>query len=1035
VTAAGTSSKRASAPRFARACLLLAAGVLPGAVQPASTDVARWVPVRGEAVQIVLASDGAAFVLDRQGRPWRRRPGESSVWSSLPGQFAKIDVGLTGQPWALDGEGRIFRFTGSFWEQLAGFARDLGVGPEGTVYVLDAAGGVARYEAKLRAFAQLPEAPPPASAIDVDELGLPWVVLADGRALRFDGVAWQPREAPVPLRALAIGPDGTVFAVATDGSLHRFDAKARAWVGEPSPAPAASVGVNPRGKPWIATTAGKIFASETDVPPVAASRKPAPVFTRLLPWTRVRGAGREIAIGTGGEVFSLGLAGEVWQWKGRETWSMLPGRLERIAVAADGLPWGIDRSGRILQFRGASWSEVPGAAREIAIGSSGAKWVILTDGTPARWEPKARTWIALPGVSASRIAVDARDRPWIIVEGEVRRHDGSTWQPLPGVKAQDIAIGPEGTVYAAGTDNRPYRFEAKQGEWIAVNGEASRVAVGPRGMPWAVTPGSQIFAAARFEEEAERKAAQAFEAATAPRPSSRQVPAGSSVVATSRADLFFQKVPGNARAVAIGNDGSVFAIDFNGKIVRWNNGRSSFLPFTGLGQRIAVQRDGNPWVVTSAGEVFRFDGADWRVVRDILAFDIGIGGAAENRDDVIVAGTDLFLYRYDAAADRFARIQAPGTAPPPFGRQVAVDGHGRPWTITDQGQVQRCDQNPCVLVPQGARDIAIGPEDSVFIIDLDRNLRRFDRRTGRFERVDSPVSVLDAVGVGPGGVPWIVKSNSDVYAAGFFKRDESRDLQTAQTTALASTSTQSASVFTFSLNMRFDVIPMPEFAISIAISAKGVVRAVASFPTGTLYIYDEKKKAFVVDTNLSIAPPGISRIAIEADGTLWAVDQATATLRRREKNSYVSFPGLTGVGAPFFSVGGDGSVLATSPDRTLFRFDPAGRRWVKTPYQFPGDDTEISVDQNGRPWITDVGFNIYEYTGVGFEKRPGLARQVSAGATGAVYICDDALVLKRWSPTLRNWEPVLNTVCISVAVGPDGRPWIINDSGEVLRAR
>jgi hypothetical protein len=999
----------------------------------------RWLPVRGNTFELSVAPDGTAYALDAEGRVWRRAVGANSTWVGVPGNFTRIDAGPDGRAWAVGDGGGVFRYTGSWWEPLGGGARDVGVGADGSVFIADAEGKVARFDPRRREFLRIPEPPAGAERIDVDDRGLPWIVMTGGDTARFDGNGWL--RLPGKAADISVGPEGTAYKIGDDRRPYRWDAKAGQWL--PLEAIAAVVAVGPGGRPWIATPEGLIYA--TELPNAVARGQAQPrVITALLNWRRVRGTARTIAANANGDVYTIGGEHEVWEWKGRNNWSLLPGRLERIAVDPSGVPWGVDADGRILQYRGNFWAEMPGSARDIAIGANGALWILTPDGSPALWNAMKREWQPLAGLTGTAIAVAPDGRPWLVTAaGEVQRHDGEKWIALPGVKAQGIALSVEGAVFAAGVDNRPYRYDPERTTWDPLNGEASAIALGVRGAPWAVTAQSAVYTTAAIEEERPREQTGIVVAPLAKPPPGYVLPKTvlqAAPVTTPVSTLQFRLVSGQARDISIGTDGSIFAIGFDGGVLRWSNAQNRFLSFPGVLLRVAVAADGKPWGVTTDGHVFRHDGVDWRLVLDIQnVIDIGIGA-----DGTVLVIDGSQLYRYNAEIARFRPLFSPKGNQAPSATRLAVDRSGNAWLVTRNNQLYRCDRDPCELVPVPARDVGIAPDNTVIVVDVDRLLRRLAPGASQFELIPAPnVQGADAVAVGPRGQPWVVTASNQVYASAFFPRDESGDLVLGLRT-VQSTTPASAPVFVFtqtpSLQVSFSSQPMSH----LAVGANGVVAALDVGRT-QIHIYNAATNHFILDNALSTLPAPIQTplqdIAIAADGTFWISDNAS-NVYRRIGNRYVPVPGLssnTGFPSPV-SIGtaANGVVLASSADDTVFQYDPASQRFVKFNPQPPAPGALIvRADPGGNPWVVTPFNDVYALVAGTWVKRSIQASAMSIGANGTVYLIDAATSkLKRWNNSNQSFDNINTPNPISdVAAVPDGRFWVIGPLFQLLRAR
>jgi hypothetical protein len=1033
--------------------VLLAAAQAIGQSLPAtgpalSAPVALpWTPIAGNASDLSIGGDGAVFALDSDGQVWLRRPVETSPtpkpretpappltnWVHLPGTFVRIAAASERLAWAIDAEGILFLWNGTWWRSMAELfpiqSADVGVSPSGVAYAATRNGSLVGLDLRrgVIELSDFPNAPGGIERVDVDDQERAWVVTRDGTVHRFGGRNWQvlpgimARDLSVGGLSLGgawfIGPQGEITRLSSDGrSQQRLAARAAVIAGAPN------------GKPWIATADGALYAND----PVTALRgrprgsRDEQVFTRLLNWQRVMGNAKQLAISAKGAVLAVGQQGELWHWKSRNNWGTMPGQFEQVTLDAGGTAWALDAQGKIFRFQGSYWQELPGSARRVAAGPDGSVWIVALDDRLMQWNLRANDWVAvtIPALAKiSRLAIGADGRPWVVAAaGAVQRFDGKAWQDMPEIAASELAVGPEGTVFVVDGEKRLWRWDVSIKRWERLNGDATSVAVGPRGVPWVTRGTGDILAAGFFDELPESKVSTVSVAmANAEKAGGvsigTQVGGGGTAVAgiggggnqapKGNADelLAFQKLTGAPRELAIGADGSVFGINFDGSVLRWNNGRNSFLGFPGQLARIAVSPGGKPWGVTMKGEVFRHDGTDWRVIYNIVASDIAAGFDGT----VMVVGPMDVLYKYNVAENRFDRLVGPTEdAVPPSGARVALDPKGLPWVIGRDGYVARCDLRVCTRTTQWAADIDIGPEGSVFIVDTGKVLRRWNEKTLSFDRLNTLADPVERVAVGPRGKPWLINTKNETWSSAFFPRDESGDITTSATST-ASTTTSTTPVFSFSASMSFDEVTWTGGAITpygFAAGPNGAIMVLHSLgvsPYFRLLSYDSAGKRFVnattplptnsglpIDTLSGIAfGPGdalwlwVSPILAGQDGRIWTYKNnawseavaGTATSMPELDIFASNMP--NGYNPLTLAVGPDGTVLVAGPNTNiafpyetkLWRYNPANNQFVANPVQFAGDEDTLTIDATGSVWVAKYDGTAHQYIDNGFVER------------------------------------------------------------------
>ncbi|MBN9422100.1 MAG: hypothetical protein BGO63_01190 [Candidatus Accumulibacter sp. 66-26] len=1073
--------------------ILVAAGTAaqpaPAVAPPApSLRGMAWTAVNGRASDLSIGADGAVFAIDPEGLVWLRRPGKNSSWIRLPGDFRRIAAASERNAWAIDAEGMPYAYNGTWWRPMGEIfpvkAVDIAISSRGGVYAVAGDGSLQTLDARRGALA-FPDAPGNLKRVSVDDAGHPWAVDRDGAVHRFDGKAWS-RFDDVRAADVSAGHGG-IWIVGTDGQLLTFDN------GAVRPrqvaAGAGVVATAPGGVPWVATSDGHIYAHRPDTGAQAQASRQArsQVFTELLNWQRVNGSARQLAISPSGAILALGRDGEAWQWKGSGQWGRLPGIFSRLALDKGNVPWGI-ADGRILRYQGSYWSEIPGRAAEIVGGADGSIWIVQPDGQPARWKARERQWQAFFSADKLlRLAVGPDGEPWAVAEsGRVVRRTDTGWEALPEVDAASIAIGPDGSVFVTGTDNRLLRWDGAGKRWELLNGNAEAVAVGPRGKPWIVAPEGRILASALFDDIPDNRVnTTSIAAGNAAASAARNGSAAAATVVGQpgigsgaqrgriNEPLEYRKVAGKARNVAIGADGSVFIVAYDGSLARWSNTRSAFVAFPGQLARIAVAPDGKPWGIAGSGDVYRHDGAAWKQVRNVKAQDIGIGF----NGTVLVADPQGFLSRYDPAGDAFVRLPADANGVPPMGTRVAVTPAGKPWVITDDGFVGRCEKASCERLPVKARSLAIGPEGSVLIVDGDRTLRRWNQRDESFERIDGIPDLIDLAAVGPRGKPWLLSPAAEIWASEFFPRDERGDVTTAAVTearfnAGATTGTSSPPAFSFTVNAPFEklsnlgppfVLPTEAKTLQLAI-APATGRATLIDADNRFFNYNDATRTLVLDTTIPALPVSdeVRSFVIGKDGSYWVTSGLdwNAGVWRLQANKWVEVSGnwpppgglawipITVSEAP------DGTMYASGLDRQLYRYDQGVKRFVRITMPLPnGMISSVAVTPDGHFWVGSEGISapgLYERVGNGWQLRLAASANMSdsfleqckmgvytcfaTGANGNVYTVDIfSYRLQRWNAASRTWDKLgasPNMIDRGVfAVGPDGRPWAIQRSG------
>lgn len=1034
---------------------------------PVEAERLAWTALRGQAIDLSVGADGTAFSLDLEGQVWMRRPGPSSSWLKLPGFFRRLDAAGERNAWAVDAEGQVLRYNGTLWSAVnSPLALDVGVSPTGMAYLATREGTLLRWDAR-QGWLPVAGAPIAVVRVDVDDRDLPWVVLRDSSVLRHDGRAW----VQLPGRGLDVsaGVRNSGFIISAAQQPLRWNPALNSWT--PLLALATLVAAGPDNKPWIVTPEGQIYTNDTGTPAktdrVAVESS---VFARSYAWRRVQGLAKTLSISARGQVMALGPAGEVWSWKGKDLWQRLPGTFERLAVGPSGQAMALDAQGRIYSYRGSQWVTVVGQALDITMTPQGVAWILLPDGSPAYWDPQQSGWLSLraPG-SAVQLAVGSSNAPWVLTrEGEVQQYQDGAWLPRPGVDAIDLAMGPEGGVFVVRKDRTPARYDELLKRWEPITTEAVSIAVGPKDRPWVVNARGEVYASSLFEEAA--------------------VPAGEcSAAVGGKAPDFrlgdLRQIQGAAaRQLAIGKDGNVMAVDTDSNLAQWRNQSQRFRSFPGQMARVAVAPDGKPWGVTAKGEVWRHDGSKWLLVRSSLFTARDVAVACNGT--VMATGSDELLYKYNAAQDNFERY-VPGRLEDPLtrGSRLALDPTGRPWVLREDW-IYRCDVQPCERQALRAKEIAIGPEGTLLVVDMDGNLQTYNARDNRWDRLG--IDKVGAVAIGPGGKPWLVRNGTEVWASAFFNRKEERDdITAASTPSTPVNASTTTSPFTFSNNLVLDEISYQGMgaplvrAQFLAVSASGKVMAIRRMGSDSYVVYDMARNAFI-DTGMAVPPGGeMEGLTFGPGDSLWTwrhpVNGAVnGGVWRFINGGWLAVGGIAALGLgdvalPAFArrwlelaVAADGTVYAMGPDTgpvggqdsTLYRYNPASQIFALASFQLPGNEDALAVEPTGPVWLVRSDSNApytrraYQYINNAFFERappagitlcptfPASDRAVpgciSAGANGSVYaigLQGTSPRLLRWNAGSLQWEVMVLSVPLTginqVAVAQDGRPWVI----------
>jgi hypothetical protein len=750
----------------------------------------RWTAVSGAAVDLAITARGEVFAVGPDGKAWRWRA-ETRNWGPLPGNFTRITVGPGGRPWAAGTDGKIYRFNGLWWDQAGEDAVDVAGNGRDDLFVARRDGSLAKWNPSRNAFEPFPGS---ATRLAVGPEGDPWAIAGDGSVRRFDGANWVDVEGRV--RDIAVGAGGTLYAATEEGILQVWNEATRAWTDVRGVADVAVIAVGPGDRPWVATRAGAIFASDLFLPEPEVRRPPtapgAAPPTAEVPRAREPGAPLErltsdepiafvdtertasrLAIGADGSVFALLTDGRLARWSNaRRTFEEFPGTFVRIAVSPQGNPFGVTSLGRIFRHDGQDWLQIQGVANEIAVGAGGAV-IISAPGEIVQRRNAGGLFETLPG-RGQLVAADPEGRPWTIrADGTIFRCDAGPCQRVPRL-GRSIAIGPDGSVFVTTPENRLLRFDFAAGDWreIPVPGfNAAFVAVGPRGRPWVVTSTFKVLASEFFERDESRDRAVAL---ATRRPTVGTGPTTTATAAQDAVGFVFTKnlqveqftVPLAAvDDVSVGTDGTVLVVgDGQTKVQKFDTRRETFSSFTPAPPTTAINAamtgpDGKLWVASNNARVFHQKTSTTYETFTIAGVTANVTDLAVDSVNTVFVLVSGDVYRKLNAETQFRKF-ADGSF-----TKVAVAQAGTPWVRDSDGAIREFDgttfvrrSNPAVLT---AADVGGGKDGSVFICQsataaAQRLLRRWNPTNRTFDQTNR---TCDRVSVAPEGRPWFLHTS------------------------------------------------------------------------------------------------------------------------------------------------------------------------------------------------------------------------------------------------------------------------------------
>ena len=719
----------------------------------------QWIEGPGQALDIAITPQGAAWILLPNGSPAYWDPQGGWVSLNAPGSAVRLAVGSSNVPWVLTREGLVQRYEDGAWQSHEGVeASDLALGPEGTVFVVRKDRTPARWDEGLKRWETIATE---AVAIAVGPGDKPWVVNPRGEvyaASLFEESAVSGGECSAAVggrapdfrqsdlrqlqgaaRHIAIGKDGNVMVVDADSNLAQWRNQSQRF--RSFPGQMVRIAVAPDGKPWGVTAKG-----------------------------------------------------EVWRHDGSK-WLLVRSNFTArdVAVACNGMAMVAASDESLYLYKPAQ---------------DGFEKVV-----PPRLDD--------PAPKGKKLALDPAGRPWTIRDDWVYRCDVQPCE-RQALRAKEIAIGPDGTLLAVDLDGNLQTFNARDNRWdrTGLSGVVA-VAIGPGGKPWVVRNGTEVWASALFSRREDKDDSTA--AATQSTPVNTSTAVSPFTFSTTAVfDEVPYKGPGfpvAIHAIGIGASGKVMAARGTGAgaVVAYDAAQQAFvpgnLPMTPGGELdgIAVGQSDSLWIwrhpVNGSvdGGIWTYKNNVWQAVNGVAALginDVALPAFAKrwlelsalSDGSLYVMGPDTggagvqesTMYRYNPASNQFvvAPFQLPGNED-----ALAVEPSGVVWLVRSDVNAPNTrrafqyinnaffERPPpaglavCPTFPASTRAlpgcIAAGANGSVFAIGLQGSAPRLLRWNAASVQWDvvvtSPVvTQISYLAVAPDGRPWMLASTDGV---------------------------------------------------------------------------------------------------------------------------------------------------------------------------------------------------------------------------------------------------------------------------------
>ncbi len=785
-------------------------------------------------------------------------------------------------------------------------------------------------------------------------------------------------------------------------------------------------------------------------------------------WKRIKGDAIDITVSANGRVAAVDKKGQVFRYNyDGNSWTLIGRNMRRITSTPDGTFWGTDNRGNLRRFTGTQWQAVGTGANDAEAKKDGRILVTTNTKSLAVYYPATRQWSAIEG-KGTHIAADDKGLIWRVAEdGTLARKLDDAWI---GVEGRALDISSYDDILIVSASGTLQRWNNDISVWSNIDGiqDVASVSAG-NGMIWVAQRNGDIFVMGLNARTGDNGIIEIG------KPGDGGATDPSEIIDNS--PIVFTAVPDNTLLdeLAIGQDGSIYGLTSSGEIRRWSNNEQRFNDFPGRLERIVIQDNGLPLGIGVNENLLEHDGEAWRQI----IFSQELSDLALFEDNRILAFN---------ASDRAIRLsenrksfeQAGG----PRAQQIVAQNDGRFWLIDNVNRLFQCSSSgQCERQSTNANDISIGPADSVFIVDSNSNLRRFNPNTKAFDLIRQ--GDTSRVAVGPQDRPWILDNQGRVLQAGFFERDESSDrtlaIKTAATENVTTDGTDNGSGgIEIVQSIRFTAVPVPTSATGfpnlggglrdLTVGAGDIV-LVTGFASpcvegnGANWVYNPNTSSFGhldylkgvnLFTALALADPVIGDVdgdtppttpapAISSFLAEWNKDCANRSNLLTYEEDIFTEPGAQASqdfnGATFgteqplnvipdLDIAGDGTVVNIFGTELEF-FHPETANDVEFFDQIAFMRAGVGTNEKDI-WAVSTTNNVYEFVEAtdSFElrsKKSGdKAQDIGVGQDGTVFIVNMSGVLKKWDPVSGLFISTTKTGVNRVAVDSKGNPIVAN---------
>lgn len=520
------------------------------------------------------------------------------------------------------------------------------------------------------------------------------------------------------------------------------------------------------------------------------------------------------------------------------------------------------------------------------------------------------------------------------------------------------------------------------------------------------------------------------------------------------------QLPGAAVDISINQDGQAYSVTLDGGTWRWDMAEQRWRQMSGDFARISAAIGNRPWAINSRGELSQYNGLWWEP-REVDVLDV----AADTEGNVFIAKINGDIWKWYALRNEWQPVA--GTA-----KRLAIGKDGMPWAVTDTAKVRAYDGDVWRTYPGRARDIAFGATDVVAMADDVGLVRIWLAARKRWEIVEGVKDIV-SLAVTPQGNIWAVRNDGLIFANGGLTIDDTSD-EATDLSATAPRPKEAKPPVNIATDAVAEIATAPVDIAPSAVAPGVVVPGSSNTEATSSGGSASGNNTFTDPLTVTTTDPIVfvntlksaASLAIGGDGSVFALDGAGGVLRwSNRRNEFESFPGelvritvdpegnpwgISALGRVFrhtgtrwkqivgatgsdISAGYDGTVLLTNAQGRIFRLNDAQTRFEMV----SGTSASlIATGPDGTPWAVRSDQLVSRCDTNPCKVYAQKAKSIAVGPDNSVYIVSTNNLLMRLDQDgkfIRVQTP--GHTPASVAVGPMGYPWLVNDKGIALSSK